>query len=141
MIYHLAYFSNSTERLSVEQMEKMLVKFRQRNQKRGITGILLYLDRCFLQIIEGTKEGVEGLFNIIKDDPRHDEILRIFAGKKEERTFKDWSMGFEVIGIEKFKDMAGFNNLSNEDFIEQVIKTNHPRVVRTLKVFYTGGLT
>lgn len=140
MIYHIAYFSNSTTDLSISEMEELLITFRESNEKIGVTGILLYLDRCFLQIIEGAKENVTELFNIIQTDPRHDQILRIYSGTTQERTFKEWSMGFEPMTMTKYKSMAGFNDLSNTDFVEKIIKTNHPRIQRTIKTFYSGGL-
>ena len=46
-----------------------------RIQKRGVTGMLAYINGNFLQVIEGDDVVIDGLFNTIKRDPRHKRVL------------------------------------------------------------------
>lgn len=55
----------------------------------------------FLQLLEGEKETVENLFEKIKDDKRHSNIVLIVKEKVEERLFSDWSMAFHELNSSK----------------------------------------
>lgn len=135
-MYHLAYFSTATKHFTEEELNLLLKNSQQKNQERGITGILLFIEGCFLQILEGEQATVNALYNKVKKDTRHSDILRIFKGETTERVFKKWSMGFKNIPFVEYKQQTGFEDISNDDFIEKVIKTNHPKIIQTLHNFY-----
>ncbi len=135
-MYHLAYFSTATKYFSEQELKQLLTYSKENNQKINITGILLFIEGCFLQILEGEQATVNTLYHKIKKDTRHSDILRIFEGETTERVFKKWSMGFKNIPFVEYKKQTGFEDISNDDFIEKVIKTNHPKIIQTLHNFY-----
>ncbi len=139
-MYHLAYFSTSTQHFSENDLNELLVTSQKNNQQINITGILLFIEGCFLQILEGNKDTVQTLYKKVKEDTRHDDVIKIFDGEKQERSFDKWSMGFKNLPFIDYKKQTGFEDLSNQDFIDNVIKKGHPKVVRTLEIFYNGGL-
>ena len=48
----------------------MLTEARERNQQLGVTGLLLYKDGDFIQLLEGDKATVKALFqDSIRKDP------------------------------------------------------------------------
>jgi len=47
----------------------MLEESRLRNVKRGITGVLLFADSVFLQVLEGARDDVEDLMASLRRDP------------------------------------------------------------------------
>ena len=49
----------------------------------------------FVQILEGEPDIVESVYNVICADSRHDNIQQIYKGHIRERSFADWSMGYE----------------------------------------------
>jgi acylphosphatase len=62
------------------------------NLALGITGVLFYHNGNFLQVLEGKKEHLEQLMNILKKDTRHTHITRIVDIEIPTRGFPDWNM-------------------------------------------------
>src|SRR5664280_1829405 len=71
MPFRLIYSSEATPGLAAAELEEMLAESRIRNQVYGITGVLLFVEGAFLQILEGEKDDVLGLMERIQRDPRH----------------------------------------------------------------------
>lgn len=94
MIYHIAYTSAAPEPVTPDQMAQVLQVSVHNNTRRGITGILLYHDQCFFQVLEGDKDAVERSYARIKADSRHIGVLRLWHQMAEERAFAFWAMGY-----------------------------------------------
>jgi hypothetical protein len=112
--------SSATKFLSEEDISSLLHKARQYNLEHNITGILLYIDGDFLQILEGNKHDVYDLFLKIKTDTKHRGIIVVHEGKKAARQFKEWTMGFHSSSYKEITDITGLkdinkNNLQNID--------------------------
>lgn len=73
---------------------KLLELARERNTAAGISGMLLYHNKSFLQVLEGPREQVDALFTKIEKDPRHKNCLVLFRNEIPEKEFENWSMGF-----------------------------------------------
>ncbi len=67
----IIYLSSSVEYLNSEEIESLLSQSREKNIENDITGLLLYADGDFLQVIEGPKVAMLDLFESIKKDSRH----------------------------------------------------------------------
>jgi hypothetical protein len=63
------------------------------NAPAGITGVLLYLDGRWAQILEGDQAAITGLYDRISRDARHDRVTLDYLIGTESRLFPDWSMG------------------------------------------------
>ena len=64
------------------------------NQKNGITGILLYDNQQFGQIIEGEHSNVMKAWKRIQDDKRHHRIELLEIREISERSFPEWLLRF-----------------------------------------------
>ena len=93
-MHHIIYLSSATELLDDEQLQSLFFQCRHNNARLGITGLLLYRDGSFLQLIEGEREDVADLFRKICRDGRHHGILKVIDEAIPEREFTDWSMSF-----------------------------------------------
>lgn len=91
----LAYISDATRDYSESEMEDLLNVCRRNNQKKGITGMLLYAGDKFLQILEGDPATVQELYAKIELDERHKNSVVMDTQLVDKRNFKDWSMGYE----------------------------------------------
>ena len=140
MVYHIVYFSTATKHFSEEDLTHLLVVSNRNNKGLGVTGILLFIEGCFLQVLEGEKEVVKEVFEKIKRDVRHDDVITLFKGKKEDRNFLNWSMGFKNLPFIEYKEQLGFEDISDDAFLNNVIKKADPKIIRTLEIFYNGGL-
>lgn len=75
-------------------LAEMLAESRIRNRGRGITGVLVFVEGVFLQILEGEKDVVLNLMETIKRDPRHHGIKVYRERETDERAFASWSMAY-----------------------------------------------
>lgn len=88
------YRSRATRALSSAEVLELLNVARTRNQENGISGMLLYHDGRFTQVVEGDEDRIERLRKNIMADDLHEAVETIFIGKREERVFSSWSMAF-----------------------------------------------
>ncbi|MDB5267889.1 MAG: hypothetical protein JWP58_929 [Hymenobacter sp.] len=92
--YQLIYRSIATRLPGDEELARMVEQARINNYSQGITGALFYAEGRFLQVLEGAREPVEALYEYIRHDPRHTEVVRLFGAASTQRLFPHWSLGF-----------------------------------------------
>jgi Sensors of blue-light using FAD len=83
----------------------------QTNERLGITGILLYIDETFFQVLEGPSEAVVALYTKIGLDKRHARVLKLIQEPIAARAFADWSMGYASVtrsDLESIPGLSGF---------------------------------
>ena len=96
-LHALVYVSTATRSLSAEELHHLLDRARARNSREGVTGVLLYSHRNFIQYLEGPASGIEKVYAIIKADPQHHGIIELMHEPIQSREFSDWSMAFRDI--------------------------------------------
>jgi len=102
MLYYLIYCSIAAELMTDEALRLLLQQARTRNRELVITGMLVYvegeygMDRQgrFMQVLEGSRFLVESVFDKIKNDSRHHEVVVLKTESINKRNFKTWEMGF-----------------------------------------------
>ena len=110
-LVHCIYCSASTcGELEPDQLSELLRKCRSRNAERGVTGMLLYDQGSFFQVLEGERRTVERLFEKIAEDPRHNRVKKVIIEPIAERAFGDWSMGFSHVTAQELAAMPGLND-------------------------------
>lgn len=113
-IHQLIYASAAANNGSApNELKRILESARKNNQPLNITGVLLHVEGSFLQVLEGEEQQVMAVFNRIKDDKRHTEVVILWQGEVEQRDFDDWSMGFGEVSRDELADMAGVNDFFN----------------------------
>lgn len=135
MDHYLIYLSYESIPFTRDKLIDLLAKSRENNHSLGVTGMLVYLDGKFLQVLEGPKSTVKKLYEKISLDDRHKKIAVLLEGPLEKRNFQDWSMGFASTSYDYLKEVTGLKSL--EDFFqsEQVNDLSHPALI-FLKLFY-----
>lgn len=122
-VFQLGYASAATHPFTDEELVELLTTSRSNNAGRGVSGLLLYHEGSFLQVLEGEREVVEKLFDKIAEDPRHTNKLLLFRRERVERCFDEWTMGFRHLrtgaatpppGLNRFLD-TGASGLTAED--------------------------
>ena len=113
-VFHLVYVSAATHPLDKADLLQMLREARERNQQLGVTGLLLYKDGDFIQLLEGDKATVKALFqDSIRKDPRHRNIQVLIEDEAPKRLFADWSMGFRNLADPVVQMTPGFSQFMN----------------------------
>lgn len=99
----VTYISRLASPLSVEEIKEIGIVSSDNNQRAGITGFLVYFNKLFFQVIEGNDKKVDQLFEKIRKDPRHQDIIRLKTEYEiGQRLFPTWSM--RTINLEESVD-------------------------------------
>lgn len=88
----VAYISLESRRLEREEIFEIARISRIKNDLRGITGVLMFHDGLFLQVLEGPDPDIEQLLARLRMDGRHREVRILLDELTSERHFPDWSM-------------------------------------------------
>ncbi|MFK7804035.1 MAG: BLUF domain-containing protein [Anaerolineae bacterium] len=120
-IYKLIYVSSSAEPMDEGELLTLLEKSRIKNKARNITGLLLYHENQFFQLLEGSKEEVDHLYRIIEKDKRHLNVTPLIRDTDGERDFPDWSMGYRRLDqLEDEQLIEGFNRILESNPQEEI---------------------
>jgi len=93
MLVRLIYASRAGEPPSAEALSTLMKSARAYNLTAGITGVLVYSDGIYLQLLEGGRDAVSALYNRIARDKRHHEVVLLSYDEVSERRFAGWAMG------------------------------------------------
>ena len=94
----LIYCSRANGQLTRDDITAIEIEARQRNGRRGITGLLLYSAGHFIQLLEGDRTILTGIYGEIARDPRHTLISLLYFGPARSRLFSAWRMGVLDMG-------------------------------------------
>lgn len=102
MLYYLIYCSTALELMTEGALKVLLQQARRNNRELVITGLLVYAQgragssepARFMQVLEGSRFLVESVFEKIRQDRRHRDIIVIQRAAIQKRNFKTWDMGF-----------------------------------------------
>jgi hypothetical protein len=97
-----------------QELAEILRVARRHNPVNGITGVLLYRDGNFIQVLEGEPAAVEATFARIERDRRHRQVLVISREAQTERVFEHWAMGFRHIEAISAEDGQVLTSLFND---------------------------
>lgn len=93
-MYELIYRSVAVENITNADILDILSEARDFNAMFDITGCLLFFNSEFVQILEGDKGSVKRLFEKIKKDRRHTDVMLLNEDEKDERLFEQWNMAY-----------------------------------------------
>jgi len=106
----LVYASAACAPFSSEALSSLLQKARSNNARSGLTGMLLYCQESFFQVLEGRPPAIETAFARISLDPRHTKILKLIQEPIDKRSFSDWTMGLGRVDREELGEVPGLND-------------------------------
>jgi hypothetical protein len=106
----LAYVSLAVKSMPDDDLKTLLKYARQKNERLGVTGMLLYRDGFFMQALEGEEDTVDTLFERIRRDTRHRDVLQLYREPIRARSFADWTMGFNKVDDETLAGLEGFTD-------------------------------
>ena len=93
-LVELSYLSEAVSDMSFLGLMRLLESARAFNQTNGISGILLYDNQQFGQIIEGERASVMKAWKRIQEDKRHHRIELLEIREISERSYPDWLLRF-----------------------------------------------
>lgn len=114
----LIYTSEAKNNFSPSELQNLLLTVRRNNDRDAITGMLLYEDGTFLQVLEGENEVIESTYQRIAADKRHHKIMLIARFEIDHRSFHDWEMGFFDASGGKLLQLPGYSNFLSKKTVE-----------------------
>jgi Sensors of blue-light using FAD len=93
MLVRLLYASRANATATAADMASILQQSRDKNPAEGITGILCHSGGVYMQVLEGGRNAVNNLYNLISKDPRHRDVAILHYEEVSERGFASWTMG------------------------------------------------
>ena len=90
----IVYMSRAKQPFNGKDLLELLNKARINNARLQISGLLLYKDGEFMQVLEGDDEAVNAKMAQIARDPRHTDVTIIVNEHVETRRFAHYAMGF-----------------------------------------------
>lgn len=70
----IIYASQATSDFPPEELIALLEKSRSKNERTGLSGMLLYSSQSFLQVLEGDEEALAAAYARIRADARHTNL-------------------------------------------------------------------
>ena len=90
----LLYASTTNREISDDVLNDILAVSRKNNARVGVTGMLLFIEGAFMQVLEGEAQAVTETYTRICRDKRHWNTM-VLLDRDAPRAFGEWSMGFE----------------------------------------------
>ncbi|WP_303311918.1 BLUF domain-containing protein [Hymenobacter sp. BT730] len=134
-MHHIVYHSYAVGQQSTDDLTFLLQQARANNLRLGITGLLLYGNGSFVQVLEGEEEAVREVYAKIQADYRHTRVHTLADGPIQARMFKDWSMGFQPLSGENFERLSGYINPYRSNFLDDYLPEIDDGMLEMLKSF------
>ena len=94
MRYAIVYVSSASKDLKESEIKTILEHSVSWNNHQGLTGILLFSEGNFFQILEGEERVTKELFEAIKKDPRHHNVIQIFGKEIHREAYDGYKADF-----------------------------------------------
>jgi uncharacterized membrane protein (DUF373 family) len=127
----ISYISAATEPMSTQALLGLLQSCRENNASKGVTGMLLYGNATFLQVLEGEERTIDDLIERIRKDPRHTDLQILHRATIERRQYSDWSMGFKRVSDKELRQVEGLRDFAEKDFNPDYL-VQHNAIVQDL---------
>ncbi len=135
-MFYLIYVSTPVTPMEDDALLSLLEECRETNHRLGITGMLLYKNGDFMQMLEGDKQVVMELYDAIRKDERHKDVITIMTGDIRKRNFESWSMGF--CNMDKSADVPDYDEYIRGNLLFRSFQDDAHRAFRFMLLFNAG---
>ncbi len=94
--HQLLYESIATTSMTLEDVINMLEKCNQQNYEIRLSGLLVFHNHRFMQLLEGSKSSVDFIMQKIRKDTRHSNLKILHESESMERSMGAWAMAFTM---------------------------------------------
>lgn len=95
--FRIVYVSRARDGLSDREIGAILNTSQSNNDERFVTGFLAHNGDGFMQILEGPREEVVGIYQQILSDDRHHSVQQLIGEDIKSRAFPCWSMNYHRV--------------------------------------------
>lgn len=134
-LINLVYVSSASRAMSDDELLEILRLARANNASVGITGMLLHKGGNFMQVLEGPADVVHRLRDKITRDPRHRGMLTLIDKPIAERSFTEWSMGFQNVDRLPAASLEGVTRFLADPFTADAYRGKSAQALKLLLSF------
>ncbi|MEM9681232.1 MAG: BLUF domain-containing protein [Bacteroidota bacterium] len=128
MLKIVCYKSKSDESLYISDLQNLFSSTKLTNDQRNIHGVLALHKGTFFQVIEGEEAVIDTLYEAIKKDTRHSEIIEVLNEPINAPLFKDFSTGYAIVNnmealytLQQYTNFLGIDSKSNTNIFFEMI--------------------
>jgi hypothetical protein len=88
----LVYVSTATALPGRAVLDDILESAHRNNPRLGLTGMLLWKEMSFAQLLEGPAKSLDALWGKLTADERHEDVRLLSRWDVDRRFFGEWSM-------------------------------------------------
>ncbi|MGI4834605.1 MAG: BLUF domain-containing protein [Janthinobacterium lividum] len=121
----IVYISEATANPSQAALLTLLRQARAEHQRAQLTGLLLYREGRFLQILEGSETPLREFFSRVAADPRHGKLELLADGPKPTPDFRDWHMSFACTVPSQCGQLPGYLQLEHSLTVAEGTSVGH----------------
>ncbi len=137
-LYRIVYYSRAALTMKDSEIFKIVEKAQVNNKKQNITGLLLYINDAFFQLLEGDEVEVKKLYHKIAQDERHESIRIVLQGKIGKRDFESWNMGLKIFTYQDIQDLKEINQNQEFDLLADLTE-KQDLAIELMRYFYKNG--
>ena len=93
-LHRVVYMSTAVGVLRADELDRIYLRAKSANAAADITGLMLFYEGVFLQVLEGPTAGVTSLMERIRRDRRHSGVTVLESGAVTQRSFANSAMQF-----------------------------------------------
>lgn len=134
-MFSLVYVSSAIKPFTQPQLLQLLAQSRADNERQHITGLLLYKNGNFMQVLEGEESAVRHVHKKISTDMRHRGLLVLLQRRQQARDFADWSMGFRDLSSVESLSPPGYSEFMNLDLMDAYFFSDPSNAQKLLLTF------
>lgn len=90
LLLRITYISRVSPSVVTTDLRQIVGLAEVLHRRKGLSGVLAYTGRHFLQVIEGAPLDVDGLLTLIRADSRHDQICLLRDDEVATGLFDRW---------------------------------------------------
>lgn len=97
----------------IDIVSEILAVSARNNLRDTISGLLVYDEGAFFQVLEGPQDTVQACYQRILEDTRHFDIEKMSDERIDRRKFSRWSMGY--MDTYELDDYGALSSLLNSE--------------------------
>lgn len=88
----IGYVSRASTPVDSDELATLEYQARMHNRAADITGLLVFDDGYYVQVLEGPADAVDATLERIRSDPRHQDLEQVLDTPIRERNFARWAL-------------------------------------------------
>lgn len=119
-----------------EQLAELSAEYKKSLSEDGVTGVMLYEDGNFFQVIEGDADKIDAAYKRFSAEKHTHKVVKIIEEEQDQRSFAHWTSAYSTAAKDIFVNQntgrAYFSNTSEYQDIKS------PKIKRLMGEFTKG---